>query len=168
MGFCYNKRMERIAGFPPILASRCRTLILGSMPSLVSLEEAFYYAHGRNAFWPILSEVFGTPCDTVEQKRACIVENDLALWDVLQGCERRGSLDASIRAPQANDFSELFSAHPEIRKILFNGATAWRLFERFAGGFLEGRRAVRMPSTSPANTMTYAEKLALWRRELKL
>lgn len=159
--------MERIASFGPVTAKTCGILILGTAPSVASLAAGFYYAHGRNAFWPILSSVFNAPADTIAQRKALIEENHLALWDVVKSCAREGSLDAAIRLPEPNDFAALFSAHPEIRKILFNGAAAEALFCRYAKPFLSGRTHVRMPSTSPAYTISFEKKLAQWQKELK-
>ena len=158
---------DRIVAFPPVARPDARILILGSMPSVASLEQGFYYGHPRNAFWRILSEVYGCPLpETIEDKRALIVDHRLALWDALTSCEREGSLDSAIRQPELNDFAGLFLECPGIRKVLFNGGTAHRMFMKAGGPFLEGRRWAVMPSTSPAYTLPYERKLALWRREL--
>ena len=79
---------------------------------------------------------------------------------------RRGSLDSAIRDPQVNDFAAFFAAHPGITRVLFNGAAAEKLFFRFCGETLQGRAAARLPSTSPAYTLPYAQKLEIWRKEL--
>lgn len=158
---------ERIVAFPPVARADARILVLGSMPSVKSLEEGFYYGHPRNAFWRILSDVYGRPLpETVEQKKALLMDRGVALWDVLGACRREGSLDSAIREPEINDFEGLFAACPGIRRVLFNGGTAHRLFMRSRGALLEGRAWALMPSTSPAYTMSYERKLALWRRAL--
>ena len=90
----------------------------------------------------------------------------ISLWDVLCACARRGSLDSAIRDPQVNDFAAFFAAHPGITRVLFNGAAAEKLFFRFCGEALQGRAAARLPSTSPAYTLPYAQKLEIWRKEL--
>lgn len=159
----------RIVAFPPVCREDARILILGSMPSVASLDAGFYYGHPRNAFWRILSEVYGAPLPgTIEEKRALIVENRLALWDSLTACEREGSLDSAIRQPELNDFGMLFRECPCIQKVLFNGGTAHRLFMRAGKPCLEGRAWQIMPSTSPAYTLSYERKLALWRQALLL
>ena len=159
---------RRITAFGPVASSDARVLILGSMPSVASLEEGFYYAHPRNAFWPILAEIYGERAPrTVEEKRSLILDHRLALWDVLKSCEREGSLDSAIRQPEVNDFSGLFERCPGIQRILFNGGAAHSLFMRFAKDALEGRTWRRLPSTSPAYTLPYEEKLALWRQALE-
>ncbi len=159
--------MERIACFDPVIGENSRVLILGTMPSVRSLQENFYYAHPGNAFWKILGEAYGCEVFTVEQKRAVILENGLALWDVMRSCERSGSLDSAIRNPIPNDFAALFERYPDIRRVLFNGAKAEECFLRLAGETLGGREAVRLPSTSPANTLAYTQKRRLWLEELQ-
>lgn len=161
--------MEKIAGFAPVASADCRLLILGTAPSAESLRAGFYYAHPRNAFWRILAEVFQAPApQTVGEKEALLLQNRLALWDVLRACRRRGSLDSAIREPEANDFAAFFAAHPRVERVLFNGAAAERLFFCRCKASLAGRQTARLPSTSPAYTLSYTEKLQLWRKELLL
>lgn len=155
--------------FPPVCRPDARILILGSMPSVASLEVGFYYGHPRNAFWHILAEIYGAPLpETIDEKKALIIDHQLALWDSLTACEREGSLDSAIRQPELNDFAGLFRACPDIRRVLFNGGTAHRLFMRAGRPLLEGREWRVMPSTSPAYTLSYERKLALWRQALTL
>ena len=159
--------MERCLGFPPVAGEDSRLIILGSAPGVPSLRAGFYYANPRNAFWRILADTLGAPLpETVGEKQALLLQNRLALWDVLRACARRGSLDSAIREPEANDFAAFFAACPRVARVLFNGAAAERLFFRFCGETLAGREAVRLPSTSPACTLAYAQKLLLWRKEL--
>lgn len=165
--FCYNIPMERITGFSPVAGADCRLVILGTAPSAESLRAGYYYAHPRNAFWRVLADTFDAPVpQTVGEKENLLFKNRLALWDVLCACARRGSLDSAIRDPQVNDFDAFFAAHPGITRVLFNGAAAEKLFFRFCGETLQGRAAARLPSTSPAYTLPYAQKLEIWRKEL--
>ena len=158
---------DRITAFEPVRRPDARILILGSMPSAASLQEGFYYGHPRNAFWRIIAEVYGAPLpETIPEKRRLLTDNGLALWDALHSCEREGSLDSAIREPELNDFEGLFDECPNIRAVLFNGDTARRLFMRSGARFLEGRAWRLMPSTSPAYTLPYERKLALWRQAL--
>ena len=159
---------ERLVAFAPVAADDAHTLILGSMPSAASLEEGFYYGHPRNAFWRILAEVYGRPLPhDIDGKKRLIVENRLALWDSLTACEREGSLDSAIRRPELNDFAALFARCPGIRTVLFNGGTAHRLFMKGGARWLDGRAFRVLPSTSPAYTLPYERKLALWRQALE-
>lgn len=151
--------------FEPVFSPEARVMIVGSMPSVKSLSDAQYYAHPRNAFWPILFEVFGeTPTDDYEAKKKLIRSHGLALWDVALVCEREGSLDSNMRDVQFNDFAALYKECPHIHTVLCNGGTAHRLFMK--SGYAGERRVLRMPSTSPAYTMAYSRKLAAWKAAL--
>ena len=162
-------------GFAPVLGSQPRVLILGSLPGRVSITAQQYYAQPRNAFWPIMRELFdaGPELAYAERTRR-LHQHGIALWDVLRAAQRPGSLDADIvrGSEQCNDIGALLAISPTIKRICFNGATATRLFERHV---LQGSAAatgelklVRLPSTSPAHAaMPFAEKLAAWQRALR-
>ena len=151
--------------FEPICADDARVLIVGSMPSVKSLAEGQYYAHPRNAFWPILFDIFGEELSgEYERKRALICNHHLALWDVAAICEREGSLDSDMRDVVFNDFDRLFARCPDIGSVLCNGGTAHSLFLK--SGAAGARRVLRLPSTSPAYTMPFARKLDAWRQAL--
>lgn len=151
--------------FEPIWAENARVLIVGSMPSVKSLEDAQYYAHPRNAFWPILFDIFGeTPSRDYERKKALIREHGLALWDAAAMCEREGSLDSDMRDVVFNDFGRLYAQCPNIQTVLCNGATAHKLFVK--SGWAGARQVIRMPSTSPAYTLPYEKKLEVWKKTL--
>ena len=152
--------------FEPIYTPQARILIVGSMPSVKSLEQAQYYAHPRNAFWRILFDIFSEPPTLdYERKKALICGHGLALWDAAAICEREGSLDSDMHDVVYNDFSTLYEVCTDIRTVLCNGATAHSLFLK--SGYAGERRVVRMPSTSPAYTLPYEKKLALWKKELE-
>lgn len=152
--------------FEPIYTPQARILIVGSMPSVKSLEQAQYYAHPRNAFWRILFDIFSEPPTLdYERKEALIREHGLALWDAAAICEREGSLDSDMHDVVYNDFSTLYEVCTDIRTVLCNGATAHSLFLK--SGYAGERKVVRMPSTSPAYTLPYEKKLALWKKELE-
>ena len=152
--------------FKPIYTPQARILIVGSMPSVKSLEQAQYYAHPRNAFWRILFDIFSEPPTLdYERKKALIREHGLALWDAAAICEREGSLDSDMQDVVYNDFSTLYEVCTDIRTVLCNGATAHSLFLK--SGYAGERKVVRMPSTSPAYTLPYEKKLALWKKELE-
>jgi len=148
-----------------VFTPQARVLIVGSMPSVKSLVDSEYYAHPRNAFWPVMFEIFGVESTRdYEAKKALIRDNGLALWDVAEACEREGSLDSNMRDITYNDFAALFKACPNIHTVLCNGGTAHALFMK--SGYAGGRRVYRMPSTSPAYTMAYAEKCRIWKETL--
>lgn len=155
---------ERIECFESVAAPDARLLILGTMPSVESLKQSFYYSHPRNAFWPIIAKVLGEPLPTaIEEKKTMLFRHRIALWDVAHSCVRPGSLDSDIRDVQPNDFAMLFARCPGIEKILFNGATAQALYEKKVGAMPPGCLWQRMPSTSPAYTLGFERKLAAWR-----
>lgn len=159
----------QVESFPPIAAPGARILILGSMPGAASLEAGQYYAHPRNAFWPIMGALFGAGSELSYTERvAALAARGVAVWDVLQLCERQGSLDTDIRGEVPNDFAGFFAAHPHIRCIGLNGGKAAEVFGRVAASHMpDGAKAVRLPSTSPAHAgLSLAEKRDAWRAAL--
>jgi hypoxanthine-DNA glycosylase len=157
-------------GFPPISRPDARILILGSMPSRQSLAQQQYYAHPRNAFWPILSQLLAIETSTYAERAAQLAARGVAVWDVLQACYRSGSLDSAIddRSIVINDFPGFFREHPRVRNVYFNGAKAESLYRNHVLPVLSGAAADlplrRLPSTSPAHAgMSFDEKLAAWR-----
>jgi TDG/mug DNA glycosylase family protein len=158
-----------VRSFAPIAAPDARILILGSMPGVASLEAGQYYAHPRNAFWPIMGALFGAGPDLPYAERVGRLKDcKVAVWDVLQSCEREGSLDTAIRAEAPNDFAAFFAAHPGIRTIGLNGGKAAASFRKHAASHLPPGAAVSLlPSTSPAHAArTFDQKCALWRAAL--
>jgi len=158
----------RLAGLPPIASSGARVLVLGSMPGAASLSAGMYYAHPRNAFWPIMQALADAgPTSPYPQRLAQLQRVGIALWDVLAHCVRVGSLDARIEASSmvANDFAAFFAAHRAITLVAFNGGTAARAFARHAMQDLPSAVATAtLPSTSPAYAaMRFEDKLAAWR-----
>jgi hypoxanthine-DNA glycosylase len=151
-------------------------LILGSMPGTESLRRQQYYAHPRNAFWPIMGALFGAGPDLpyparIERLRAARV----AVWDVVGQCRRVGSLDARILAESVipNDIPALLRRAPRLQRIFFNGGGAETWFRRCfrdppAESLFAGCRFVRLPSTSPAYAaLSPAAKMERWRRVLQ-
>jgi hypoxanthine-DNA glycosylase len=154
-----------VEGFAPIAGPSARLLILGNAPSVLSLARQQYYGNPHNAFWRIMAEMFGCPADAPYEDRCqALAGNGVAVWDVLRSCRRAGSLDSAVERDSmvANDFAEFFIAHPSIERVFFNGAGAESNYRRL---FRVDAPAtcVRLPSTSPAHTMRYADKLAAWR-----
>lgn len=158
---------DRIYGFPPVCAPDARVLILGSMPSVESLHQSFYYAHPRNAFWPMMAQILGESIpNSIEGKKEMLIRHRIALWDTVGSCIRPGSLDSAIRDARPNDFAALFKACPDIRHIFFNGAASHQLYSKLVSRD-DGRIHHRMPSTSPAYTIKFEKKLELWQQALK-
>lgn len=140
-------------------------LILGTMPGVQSLMKQEYYGHPQNAFWKIMFSLFAELPVPVEfdARKQLLLDKNIAVWDVLESCERDGSLDVNIRNGIPNKIPELLSAHPKISALVFNGKESHRLFSKTFGAAISLPQLV-MPSTSPANTMKFESKLAEWSR----
>ena len=163
-----------IRSFPPLADDRCNILILGTMPGKASLYAEQYYAHPQNAFWRIMQSLFDIPLNApYDQRCARLLKKRVAVWDVLQLCERETSGDADIVAEtmKTNDFSAFYTARPRIRKLCFNGLAAARIYgKRIAPALpscFAGLPHITLPSTSPANAaMRFSDKLIRWRTAL--
>lgn len=162
--------MAQSEGFPAVARADARILVLGSLPGARSIAEQQYYAHPQNAFWPIMRELFGIEGDYASRCRQ-LLENRVALWDVLQSSVRPGSMDADIELDSAipNDFRGFLAEHGDVRLIVFNGKKAEQLFARFtrAEGIADDVTQLGLPSTSPAYaSLRFSGKLAAWRTAL--
>ena len=148
--------------FGPLYSSDSRVLILGSFPSVKSREQNFFYGHPQNRFWKVISTLFDEPLPvTIDEKRALILNNKLALWDSIAGCEITGSSDASIRNAEPNDISIILDNAP-ISRIYTNGKKSHELYVKYIEPRV-GIKAVCLPSTSPANAQWTLDKLmAAW------
>ena len=151
----------------PIVDGKTRVLIVGSMPGKQSLDKQQYYGNARNHFWPMIGEVLEIDVpENYEQRIELVQTNKIGLWDVIQSCERKGSLDATIRNETPNDFEALFQQFPQIHLVLFNGTKAFDVFKKHIGlAILESRHHEKMPSTSPIpgkNIKSFEEKVEDW------
>ena len=162
--------MPQIRGFPPISRADAQILILGSMPSKESLRSQQYYAHPRNGLWPILGGLFKTQTPDWPAKVRLLHDKRIALWDVLQCCTRKGSLDSAIDMSSVvvNDFETLFCEHADITHVFFNGAKAEQMYRRHVLPALpQGPASLslqRLPSTSPAHaSLNFEQKKSAWR-----
>ena len=160
-----------IEAFAPLIAGQPHTLILGSIPGIASLNAVQYYAHPRNAFWPIMAEIAGfDPALDYAQRCERLTNAGYALWDSLARCDRKGSLDSAIKRDSevANAIPELLEAYPSIQRIACNGGKSWQSFCRHVRPNLPRKtELIQLPSTSPANArMSFAEKATIWRQSL--
>jgi hypoxanthine-DNA glycosylase len=157
--------------FAPLVRDDARVLVLGSMPGRASLAAQQYYAHPRNAFWPIIAAHCGIdPAAAYAERVAALLDAGVALWDVLGECRRSGSLDADIEFDGArpNAIGELLDAHPRIRRVCLNGAAAATLYRRFGLPGPPRVELLQLPSTSPAHaSMGFAEKMRRWHAALE-
>ena len=156
---------NRIFSFPPIIDESSEILILGSIPGQKSLEKQEYYAHPQNKFWRIIFELFNEELTTDYAERIKILEkHHIALWDVIDTCERKGSLDSEIRNEEANKIGELLHNYPNIKAIFCNGQKSHKnLMKILTKDF--HLPIIVLPSTSPAHaSLKYEEKLLSWQK----
>ena len=154
----------KIYSFPSISNREATVLLLGTMPGVQSLAMNEYYAHPRNHFWKLLAAVFDEELPTdYNQKKEILFRNNLAVWDVLQACERLGSLDSAIMKEVPNDFTAFLKEHPNIKLIAFNGQKAATFFKKHVR-LPKDYAYSTLPSTSPANAgKSFEQKLNEWK-----
>ena len=144
--------------FAPVYDKKSRVLILGTFPSVKSRENRFYYGHPRNRFWKVTAAVSGCEVpDTIEEKKAFLLENHIAIWDVIASCDIAGSSDSSITNVVANDIERLLTEAP-IEAVFLNGAKAYELFMKYCS-CKDKAEICKLPSTSPANAAWSLERL---------
>ena len=150
-------------GLIPVTGNDPQVLVLGSYPSIISLEKREYYGNPKNRFWAVMEELFAVPVALPYPERiALLTQHKIALWDVVRTCERPGSADSRIRHPAPNDITGFARTHPTLRLVVLNGSTAGRLYHKLAE--VPGLPSVTLPSTSPANAgVTFADKVRKWR-----
>jgi len=156
---------ERKKSFPPVVDQNTRVLILGTLPGDASLAATQYYAHPRNAFWRLLETVLDTPLVALPyaDRLATLQQRCIGLWDVVGEAERRGSLDAAILNPHANDLLALVETLPALSAVAFNGATSARLGARLLAPVADRIVTIALPSSSPAHAArSFAEKAMAW------
>ena len=143
---------------PPVYDKDSRVLVLGSFPSVRSREEGFFYGHPQNRFWKVTARVCGedTPL-TTDEKKAFLLRNKIALWDVISSCDIDGSSDSSIRNVQINDISVILDS-ADIRAIFLNGQKAYKYYQKYIFPSVR-REGICLPSTSPANAAWSMERL---------
>lgn len=139
--------------FEPVYNAESCILIVGTMPSVLSRQQNFYYANPRNRFYDVLSALYGcAKPETIEQKIAMLLSHKTAVYDVLESCDIKGSADTSIKNARVNDFSDIFKA-ATIKCVFANGKTAYQYYSKYVG------EAVCLPSTSPANAAWGLQRL---------
>ena len=157
---------KALQGFPPVIDGGVETLILGSFPSVASLDRGQYYGHPQNHFWRLVGAVIAEPLHEMDYRRRLriLLRHRIGLWDVIGTCTRDGSLDSSIREPGHNDYTRVTGVAKNLRRVCFNGKAAARKESEFAALGYETRV---LPSSSPAYTLAFGLKLAQWRQILR-
>jgi hypoxanthine-DNA glycosylase len=153
----------RLQGLPPVIAPHTCLVVLGSFPSVASLEAGEYYAHPRNHFWPILSALWNLDLRAMPYAKRlnAVRDHGLGIWDVYASCRREGSLDSSIEDARPNDLASLLRIAPNLQAFAHNGGESARAMRvtRALGLVVH-----RLPSTSPANaSWSFERKLQAWR-----
>ena len=159
-----SKEYEHIVhSFEPVYDKASEILILGTLPSVKSRENNFYYGHKQNRFWKVLATLLKEPVpDTIEEKKAMLLAHRIALWDVIQSCDIKGSSDSSIKNVQPTDIGMILEK-TNITRIYANGNKAGQLYKRYQFP-VTGIEAMVLPSTSPANAAWSLERLCeAWR-----
>lgn len=153
---------DRRLGFSPVIDSETRLLILGSLPGEASLTAGQYYAHPRNAFWPLIGGVLGQDLSSLsyDDRLDRLKAHGVGLWDVIASAERSGSLDAAIRSPEAADLVGLVEGLPRLRAVAFNGGLAARLGRRILACVEVD--LIDLPSSSPAHASPLSAKAERW------
>jgi len=152
------------AGLPSIARGDARLFVLGSLPGDASLAAKRYYAHPTNQFWRLLGSAIGEELQALDYDRrlARLADRRIGLWDVIATATRRGSLDQAIRDAEHNQIEHLLRDFPDLRAIAFNGSTAAAVGRKLIGEPPPGIALIDLPSSSAANTRTFAEKAAAW------
>ncbi len=149
----------------PVYRRDAKLLVLGSLPGEQSLARQQYYAHPQNQFWKLIGNVIGAdlPAMPYSTRLAMLVDHGTAVWDVVAGARRIGSLDSNLRDVAGNDLHAFISQLPYLRAIAFNGGVASKAGRRI---LLDSTRIklITLPSSSPAYTLALAEKQREWRR----
>lgn len=147
----------------PVYDKNSKILILGSFPSVKSREAGFFYGHPKNRFWRVMASVCQDKLpETIEEKKNFLLRNHIAVWDVIHSCDISGSSDSSIKNVVTNDLSVILQT-ADIDKIFVNGRKAEELYNKYIFPKLN-RRAIFLPSTSPANAAWRLDRLAeIWR-----
>ncbi|RTL18257.1 MAG: DNA-deoxyinosine glycosylase [Burkholderiales bacterium] len=158
----------RLLGLAPVFDAGVRVLVLGSFPGVASLQAAQYYAHPRNAFWPVMAELLGEaglPARPYALRLQALLAHGVGLWDAVASCVRVGSLDAAIESAAPSDLPDLLLRLPGLRAIGCNGAVAFREARAILGE--PGLPLLKLPSTSPAHAgLGLADKISAWRAAL--
>ncbi|ROI00205.1 DNA-deoxyinosine glycosylase [Chryseobacterium daecheongense] len=155
---------NRISSFPPIIDDASKILILGSIPGVKSLEKQQYYAHPQNAFWKIIFALFEEEfTENYAERIQVLKKHHIALWDVIDSCERKGSLDSEIRNEEANQIAELLDKHPNIQAIFCNGGKSYKNLQKILGKDFK-IPIFLLPSTSPLHTVSLEKKLEDWEK----
>lgn len=158
--------MSQIHNIPPVYNQESQILILGSFPSVKSREAQFFYHHPQNRFWKVLASLYhNKPLETIDEKKAFLLQHHIALWDVIASCDIKGSSDNSIENIQINDIQKLIQ-QTQIQKIYTNGKKAHDIYQKYCLPITQ-IEDICLPSTSPANATYQMDKLLKYWKIIK-
>lgn len=136
--------------FKPLINRNSKILILGTIPGQISIKKGQYYANTKNQFWDIIYTIYNTPIHgSYEDRCAFLLENNIALWDVLAHANRKGSSDNTIKNESPNDILGLLEDYPNIETLIFNGSKSEKLFRKYFSEIIEKMNCIRVSSSSP-------------------
>jgi hypoxanthine-DNA glycosylase len=163
---------EKIVGLPPVITENSKVLILGSMPSVLSLTHQEYYGNPRNHFWKIIFGLFDeTTVENYEDKIEFVKQKGIALWDTIGTCYRDGSLDSAIKGEEPNDIPRLINEFPSIQLIACNGTKSFHTLKKYyLPESLFNIPVIKLPSSSPIPgkfNKNMEEKLEIWKQVLR-
>ena len=147
--------------YEPIFNSESKILILGTIPSISSRENGFFYMHNKNRFWPIMQTIFNVKFkyknnegkNAINERKNFLINNKIALWDVIHSCDIISSDDNSIKNVQVNDFKQVF-LNSQIQCVFCTGNKAFKTYEKYCKGLYD-KKCFCLPSTSPANQINF-------------
>ncbi len=156
--------MKQEHPFKPIVFKSSKTLVLGSFPSLKSIENSFYYAHPQNQFWKILSLISNYPANLRDQRVWLLKQCKLALWDIIKSCKRKNSADSNLEDITPNDIESLLKEYPNIEQIAFTSRLAEKIYKKYFSHL--DIKTIYLPSPSPAYASMSVEQKAKKYKEL--
>lgn len=158
---------NRISSFPPLIDEESQIVILGSIPGVKSLEKQQYYGHPQNKFWKIIFELFNEKfTEDYAERINTLKRNHIAVWDVIDSCERKGSLDSEIKNEEANQIAELLENYPNVKAIFCNGGKSYKNLQKILGKNYK-LPVMLLPSTSPLHTIPFEKKYEEWKKILE-
>lgn len=145
--------------FGPLYNEESTILILGSLPSVKSREQQFFYGHPQNRYWKLIARLFDEPeSTTIEEKKALVLRHHIAMWDTIYSCDIKGSSDSSIKNVVPTDLKTIVD-NSKITRVFCNGRTSGKYYHKYQEKIL-GIPAIELPSTSPANAAWQLDRLA--------
>lgn len=134
----------------PFYNKDSKILILGSFPSIKTREYGFFYGHPQNRLWPLMENLFSIELTRdIQERKEFLKEHKIAMFDSIYQCDIIGSSDASIKNVIPSDLKEIIE-NSKVEQVFCNGGTSYKYYKKYHEKVL-GIKAIKLPSTSPAN-----------------